>query len=139
MSYNIWQLMAPEAVSGRKVHGSVSSKVLAANGISKLKVARIRKKDIDKGTPVFLSTPAVTVKEQQHCCSCRDFGVAIGRLTNLNLQKAKGTDSDIAASSSQRTTALSRETRQSRMNLGFKAGDRFLYKTAHNIFLTIRC
>jgi hypothetical protein len=45
MSYNIWKLMSPEELSGRKVHGSVSSKVLAANDISKIKVARIRKKE----------------------------------------------------------------------------------------------
>lgn len=41
---NIWKLMSPEALFGRKVHGSISSKVLAASGISKINVARNRKK-----------------------------------------------------------------------------------------------
>jgi len=36
--------MSPEALFGRKVHGSISSKVLAASGISKINVARNRKK-----------------------------------------------------------------------------------------------
>jgi hypothetical protein len=36
--------MSPEALFGRKVHGRVSSKVLAATCISKIIVAGIRKK-----------------------------------------------------------------------------------------------
>lgn len=58
MSCNIWKLMSPEALFGRKVHGRVSSKVLAATCISKIIVAGIRKtKDNEKGEPVSLSTP----------------------------------------------------------------------------------
>jgi hypothetical protein len=37
--------MSPEALFGRKVHGSVFSKVLVATNISKIMGARIRKKE----------------------------------------------------------------------------------------------
>jgi hypothetical protein len=42
------------------------------------------------------------------------------------IKKKPEAESEIATSCSQSTTALSSETRQSLMNLGFKAGDRFL-------------
>lgn len=94
ISCNIWKLMSPGELSGRRVHGSVSSKVLAATGISKIKVTRIRKKENilinERQFFFFVNTGRVTAKEGQHCCSCRNFDVVIGRIRNLNLQKAKG-------------------------------------------------
>jgi hypothetical protein len=72
MSYNIWKLKSPEALSGRKVSGSVSSKVFAATGISKIMVARIRKKG------------KILIKERQPLCQHRESH-GRGRTTLLQL------------------------------------------------------
>ncbi|KAJ4442585.1 hypothetical protein ANN_04173 [Periplaneta americana] len=60
IAYNVWKFMSEEAVNGMPIPlKSVCARVLAATGISKQTLARIRKegKNIEAGTADSFSSP----------------------------------------------------------------------------------